>query len=360
MQTAQQLASGSGLQASVKRDHLLGDPGVFVVDSRAGESWQRLGHEEMMRRLVSDEEPPPGCAEQNPAARFLIHHMLAATQGKPGIHAFATHDSLITATVAQVMGRRLGTKDWPWYLESAFFWTDDAGVVHAAYRDWHTTHEAPIVGLTEADAIALARREIAATVGLDCSARFFLAGGAFKSLLTGRAPRDLDLWAASDADRAVLRSALLARNAEPLAEQPYTEAFRVGERLVELSMKTAPATLDERLGRFDIGLSAVGVEHRAGDRWRASIHARAVESVQARQVLLLDELPNWRHSLATLVRMKHYAAELGFQVPTSESERIWSIFREQTPTKQQGMIERFRASSRFDSAVLKEASWRSQ
>lgn len=50
------------------------------------------------------------------------------------------------------------------------------------------------------DVIEFARREVARTVGLGSGARFFLAGGAFKSLLTGRPPRDLDLWAPSVED----------------------------------------------------------------------------------------------------------------------------------------------------------------
>ncbi|MCB9686071.1 MAG: histidine phosphatase family protein [Alphaproteobacteria bacterium] len=222
MQTAERLLDGAGVAASVTPDKLLGDPGVFMLDRRAGTHWRDLGHEGMMTHLVEDRAPLPGCAAADPAARFLVHHMLASARGVPGVYAFATHDSLVTATAARLLQVPLNRQHWPWYLEAAIFWEAD-GQVQVAYRDRRGARPAPIVGLTEADVLGLARREVAATVGPDCPARFFLAGGAFKTLLTGRPPRDLDLWAPSAEDRAILESTLLARGAERLPEQPYTQ-----------------------------------------------------------------------------------------------------------------------------------------
>jgi broad specificity phosphatase PhoE len=359
VQTAADLAAGAGLDAAPVGDRLLGDPGAFVVDGRAGEAWERLGHEEVMRHLVGEEEPLPGCAAPEPAARFLVHHMVAQARGAVGIHAFATHDSLVTATVARLLGERLTSGDWPWYLEAAFFW-EAGGEVHTAYRDWHATRPAPLVGLTESDVIGLARREVAATVGLDCAARFFVAGGVFKTLLTGWPPRDLDLWAPSNADRRILEAALRERGAEPLGEQPYTQAFRLADRVVELPLKAEPDTLEARLLRFDLGLSAVGAEFRPGDEWRAVIHPLALRSVERREVLLLEELQNWRHCLTTLERLRRYAAELGFAAPTAEEARTWSMFDAQSREAQVGMIERFQRSARHDQGVAEEIASRSR
>src|SRR5690606_10603753 len=118
----------------------------------------------------------------------------------------------------------------------------------------------------------------------------------------------------------------------------YTQRFRLGERVIEVSLKTEPDALEERLLRFDLGLSAVGAEHRPGDRWRAVIHPLAVASVELREVLLLEELKNWWHCLTTLERIRRYAAELGFQVPAREEARIWSIFEAQSREMQAAMI----------------------
>lgn len=357
VQTSERLVEGAGLGLGVRQDTLLGDPGVYMLDRRAGPYWRDLGHEEMMRRLVGDAPPLPGCAASDSAARFLVHHMLAAGRGQPGIHAFSTHDSLVTATAARMLRTPLQRNDWPLYLEAAFFWEAD-GEVQVAYQDGRGARPAPLIGLSEGDVVSFARREVAATVGLDCPARFFLAGGAFKTLLTGRPPRDLDLWAPSLDDRALLKRALLDRGAEPLPKQPYSESFRLGPRVVELPLKTEPATLEERLQHFDLALSAIGAEHRPRDSWRAVIHPLAHASVARRQVLLLDELPNWKHSLGSLERMRRYAAELGYEAPAAEEQRIWSIFGAQSPEMRRGMIERFETVARHDQGVAEELACR--
>ncbi len=231
-------------------------------------------------------------------------------------------------------------------------------MVHVAYREWRGQRPAPLIGLTEEDVVHFARREVAETVGLDCPARFFLAGGAFKTLLTGRPPRDLDLWAPSPEDRAVLEARLLERGARPLPPQPYTRAFRLGDRLIELPLKTEPSSLEERLARFDLALSAIGAEYRPQDEWRAVIHPLAQASVDRRQVLLLDEVPNWKHGLGSLERMRRYAAELGFVAPASEQERVWRIFEAQSPEMRKGMIERFQEVAKHDQGVAEELACR--
>ncbi len=72
-------------------------------------------------------------ADPAQAAHLLVQHMLCTAGTSPGIHVFVTHDSLITATAARMVGARLGPEDWPWYLEAAFFSQDDDGI-SAAYR----------------------------------------------------------------------------------------------------------------------------------------------------------------------------------------------------------------------------------
>lgn len=53
------------------------------------------------------------------------------------------------------------------------------------------------VVLPESEIVAFAGRELRAVLGQDFDGRVFLAGGAFKTLLTGRPPRDLDIWGAT-------------------------------------------------------------------------------------------------------------------------------------------------------------------
>jgi broad specificity phosphatase PhoE len=135
VQTAEALAYGAGSDAPIVRDTLLGDPGVFVIDGqRAWINWENLGHEAVMRHLVSSDDALPGMARPDPAARFLVHHMLSVAGNQAGLHLFVTHDSLVTATAARLLKTPLGPDDWPWYLEGVFFWRTNAGV-QTAYRN---------------------------------------------------------------------------------------------------------------------------------------------------------------------------------------------------------------------------------
>ena len=359
VQTAEALRAGAGQDITVIQDRLLGDPGVFVVDGkRAWSHWEEREHEGVMEHLVSQDYPLPGMADPDPAARFLVQHMLAAADDRPGLHVFVTHDSLVTATAARLLGEPLGKDAWPWYLEGAFFWRED-GFLTTAYRDRRSRRPASnLVPLDQRHVIDFARREVARTLGPAVGARFFLAGGAFKALLTGRPPRDLDLWAPSARDRDILLSTLNARGARPLDARPFADAFAVGDRVVELPHKAEPDTLEKRLARFDIALSAVGAEHRPGGMWSAIVHPLAQASVELRQVLLLKPLVNWKYSLATLERMRRYAREFGYSIPPEEEAEVWRVFDSQPDDMKQGMLERFERTAMGGHGVREEASCR--
>jgi len=360
VQTAQALAKGAGADVAVVPDRLLGDPGVFVLDGqRAWVNWQQLGHEGVMRHLVTKASPLSGMARPGEASRFLVQSMLVAAAGQPGVHVFVTHDSLVTATAARLLGKPLGLDDWPWYLEGAFFWTAEDGV-HSAYREDEAVHPGQLCGLATGDVLEFARREIAATVGFDTGARFFLAGGAFKSLLTGRPPRDLDLWAPSERDRALLIDALRACGARSVGPRMFADAFEVAGRVVEVPHKTEPDTLAERLARFDIGLSAVGVEHRPDGEWSVMVHPIALESAVRREVRLLKPLVNWKYALATLERMRRYAVELGFSVPREEEAEVWRVFEAQDAELRAALIERYRHTGAGGFGIMEEVACRFQ
>lgn len=162
VQTAEALRAGAGTDVPIVPDRLLGEPGVYVVDSeRAWTNWETLGHEAVMRSLVAGNEALPGMADPDPAARLLVRHMLAVAGDRPGFHLFITHDVVITATVARLLGEPLGRKDWPWYLEGAFFRQED-GCISTSYRDRFSQQPATsLARLDERHAADLARRECA-------------------------------------------------------------------------------------------------------------------------------------------------------------------------------------------------------
>lgn len=135
VQTAEALRLGSGVDAHIAENRLLGDPGVYVLNGRlAWSNWEMLGHEEVMRHLVEEKEALLGMAQPDEAARFLVQSMLSLAEGAPGIHIFVTHDVLVTTTVSRLQGGRHKPADWPLFLEGALFWRSKLGV-HVVYRD---------------------------------------------------------------------------------------------------------------------------------------------------------------------------------------------------------------------------------
>lgn len=355
VQTAEAMRGGAGVQLPIDEDHLLGGPGIYVLDGeRAWPNWLEHGYTGVIERLIAD-ETMPGMASPDAAARYLVHHMLSVAGSEPGFHVFVTHDALVLPTAARLIEGEVGADAGVHFLEGAFFWRDGEDI-HAAYQGARRScPRSRLCGLTELDVIEFARREIARTVGLRSRARFFLAGGAFKALLTGQAPRDLDLWAPSVEDRALLVATLEERGARRLPQPRHADAFELAGRVIEVPARSEPSTLGERLGRFDLALSAVGVEHLPGDRWSAIINPLVEDCVARRVVLLLKPLVNWRYALATLERLRRYAHELEYTVPDEEEAEVWRAFDSQPTEMQQGMLERFDQTARGGFGVREEA-----
>ena len=357
-QTAEALKEGAHADIEITTNRLLGDPGAYVLDGDlAWTNWERLSHEGVMQHLVSETTALPGMARPNEAARFLVRTMFSSAADETGVHVFVSHDSLVTPTAAQMIGVEFTCSDWPLYLEGAFFWTS-GDEVHSRYRDHSGVGTKALCGFTHWDVLEFARREVAMTLGLNCRARFFLAGGAFKSLLTGRQARDLDFWAASKHDRVVLIDGLMASGARTAGSSAFADVFELSGRVIEVPHETTPATLADRLKKSDIGLSAVGVEHQSNDEWSAIIHPMALESIKQQEVRLLRPLVNWKYALATLERMRRYAAELSYSVPPEEENYIWHVFESQTPELQAGLIERYQRTGLGGFHVMEEIECR--
>jgi hypothetical protein len=213
--------------------------------------------------------------------------------------------------------------------------------------------------MDEAALVSFARRCLEPVLSKSPEGCFLLAGGTFKSLLHGRPPRDLDLWPSTPADRERLAAQLVRQGALLLKDNPpYQTSYTFPGQLVELAHDTSVATLTDWLGRCDLALSAVGVEHRDG-RWVGAIHPLALESIRRREVLLLTPLVNWKYALATLERLHRYAMELGYGIPREAEQAIWRVFDRQTREEQNHMIARYLRVSPGDKRILGEARSRS-
>jgi hypothetical protein len=85
-----------------------------------------------------------------------------------------------------------------------------------------------------------------------------LAGGAYKTLIHGRPPRDIDLWAPTTCDQARIIGALLARGARLRGDNPpYQRVFERRSLVVEVAYSTSATSLEARLA---------GLGHGSGQR----------------------------------------------------------------------------------------------
>lgn len=185
--------------------------------------------------------------------------------------------------------------------------------------------------------------------------RLFLVGGLYKTLLHGRAPRDLDLFCADDASRAALLSALRVRGAQTVHDNPpYQVALTLDGIPIDVAYDTTHSSLEEWNASCDLALSAVGCE-LSPDGCRAAVHPLALQSIARREVLLIRPLVNWKYALYTLERMYRYAAELGFSVPSEEEDSVWRLFLSQESAERRAMLRRYLRVSGGSAAIRERA-----
>ena len=135
VETAEALVEGAERGVEIVEDRHLGHPGVYVeVGPQAWHTWQSVGHEQVLTHIVAGTQLP-GLTDPIPATRRLVSHMVKTAAGRPGLHVFVTHDSLVTAAAAHVLGQPLTRADWPLYLEALALAATGSGVT-ASYRGW--------------------------------------------------------------------------------------------------------------------------------------------------------------------------------------------------------------------------------
>ncbi|HEY3447839.1 MAG TPA: histidine phosphatase family protein [Myxococcales bacterium] len=363
-QTAEALSRGAGKPFERQPDRLLGHPGALVAHPKLAweETWTKLPYEELMNAVV-DGKALRGFNSARRAAGRILEHMTHAA-ASPGVHVFVTHDSVLLAVAASLLGHPLRRLEWPWYLDTLAVWASGSGSFELRYRersgssppDQHLIDDDD--ALEETRVLSFARPLLEATAGLEFPGRVLFAGGAFKSLLHGRPSGEVDLWASSDADRRALLARLRSCGA---VEQPgaraFGQAFVLGELTVDVPYRVEPGSLGDRFGRFDLALSAIGVELDHG-RLRVQVHPAAREAVRRREVLFLEPLVNWKYAFSSLERARRYAAELAYSLAAEAEQVVWNTYESRDAAEREAMLARFRAHGRGGWGVAEEISCR--
>jgi broad specificity phosphatase PhoE len=133
--TAMALARGAGQSGlAVKTCYTLVEPGCYVHSiGQAGPLFLQLGPLAFANRHLSEELEGILSPEQG-GAKLLRH--LYEHQGPAGtLTVHVTHDTILAAFIYHLMGHApLRDEDWPWMMEGAWVWFDDADTVRWVWR----------------------------------------------------------------------------------------------------------------------------------------------------------------------------------------------------------------------------------
>ena len=182
----------------------------------------------------------------------------------------------------------------------------------------HKTPDYP----TPAEIIDFARAWIVRVLGKDTilgHLNFFLAGGIYKSLIHHRPPRDLDIWCEDDLSREALLQILNTRGKE-LQAAPGAQRFCIDELQVDVSFQIE--SMESRLKRFDLGLACIAVAFRKG-RWIPYVHPLFYRSLLEQRLFLIQCHHNL--ALASLVRTRRYALDMGYERVQPIEKELWSL-----------------------------------
>lgn len=128
IQTAKAILRGAGSADRVASDWRLGAPGPFVENAEvAGQLFLKDGAQEVVRRQLSDNEPPAGIRPTSEGIDILMGLIAANLGYRRCLNIYITHDSILAAFIGSLFD--LTVEDsWPDYLDGLMLWRSEAGV----------------------------------------------------------------------------------------------------------------------------------------------------------------------------------------------------------------------------------------
>ncbi|MDF3029515.1 MAG: phosphoglycerate mutase [Moraxellaceae bacterium] len=135
MDTASAMARGAGCgELEIRTSPNLVEPGCYVHSiGRVGPLFLELGPLAFANRHFSG--PLEGILSPEQGGAKLLRH-LYEHQGPAGtLTVHVTHDTILAAFIYHLMERGpLRDEDWPWMMEGAWLWFDDADTVRWVWR----------------------------------------------------------------------------------------------------------------------------------------------------------------------------------------------------------------------------------
>jgi hypothetical protein len=203
----------------------------------------------------------------------------------------------------------------------------------------------PLQPLARRSVADFARQELNLILPNKFGGRFFLAGGAFKSLIHGESPHDLDLWPASESDRILLLAALEEQGCTKVEDGPFNSKLvhNRSRRKVEVTIKCF-STMMSCISQFDLNLSCIACEYNGGEVVDTYVTQGAIDDVLLSEITVVTELFRHEYNLQTIGRIDRYAGELGFSVADSARVEMWQIYQDATVTERTKLLINARMS----------------
>lgn len=134
VQTAEAILCGGGLPGKASLNRMLGDPGPFVADPEvSGNLFLQTGIFEIVRRQLSDAEPPTGMRPTAEGIELLLSLTTDNLENQGRLNVYVTHDAVLSVLVAVLFRSPLEKTGWPQYLEGLLLWRT-AGRLHFSWR----------------------------------------------------------------------------------------------------------------------------------------------------------------------------------------------------------------------------------
>jgi hypothetical protein len=113
---------------------MLVEPGCYVQSiGHVGPLFLQLGPLAFANRHLS--EALHGILSPEQGAERLLRHLYESQGSVGSLTVHVTHDTILAAFIYHLMGRdHLHEDDWPWMLEGAWLWFDDADTVRWVWR----------------------------------------------------------------------------------------------------------------------------------------------------------------------------------------------------------------------------------
>ena len=134
VQTAEAMLRGGGWPGAMTQDWRLGDPGPFVVDPEvSGALFLELSILELVRRQLSDPQPPAGMRPTSEGVAILLGLVAGNLQRRGRVNVYVTHDAILAVLVARLFRRPIDRIDWPRFLDGLLLW-QSRGRIHLSWQ----------------------------------------------------------------------------------------------------------------------------------------------------------------------------------------------------------------------------------